>query len=99
MCSLRTNKQTMTTPRFKNTQACFPNAQAPRPPNVKRMSVTLSADAAELLEWLATAQGITQIEALRKAIATEAYLHKEIKQGSKVLLLNSDKEVREVIFR
>ncbi len=84
---------------FKNTQACFPNAQAPRPPNVKRMSVTLSADAAELLEWLATTQGITQIEALRKAIATEAYLHKEIKQGSKVLLLNSDKEVREVIFR
>ncbi len=82
----------MTTQRFQNTQA-------PRPPNVKRMSVTLSADAAELLEWLATTQGITQIEALRKAIATEAYLHKEIKQGSKVLLLNSDKEVREVIFR
>jgi len=50
----------MKTPQVQNTQA-------PRPPNVKRMSVTLSADAAELLEWLATAQGITQIEALRKA--------------------------------
>lgn len=87
----------MNTQQFKNTQA--PRPPNPRPSNVKRMSVTLSADAAELLEWLATTQGITQIEALRKAIATEAYLHKEIKQGSKVLLLNSDKEVREVIFR
>ena len=77
----------------------FTNTQAPRPPNVKRMSVSLSSDAAELLEWLAVTQGITQTEALRKAIATEAYLYKEIKKGSKTLLLTSDKEVREVIFR
>jgi hypothetical protein len=75
------------------------NTQIPDLSAVKRMSVTLSADAAELLEWLATTQGITQVEALRKAIATEAYLYKEIKQGSKVLLLNSEKEVREVLFR
>ena len=77
----------------------FKNTHAPPPPNVKRMSVTLSSDAAQLLEWLAATQGITQTEALRKAIATEAYLYKEIKQGSKVLILTSDKEVREVIFR
>lgn len=68
-------------------------------PKIKRMSVILSSDAAQLLEWLAATQGITQTEALRKAIATEAYLHKEIKQGSKVLILNSDKEVREIVFR
>lgn len=74
-------------------------ANAARPPNAKRMSVSLSGDAAQLLEFLANSQGITQNEALRKAIATEAYLYKEIAQGAKVLLLTPDKEVREVVFR
>lgn len=65
----------------------------------KRMSVSLSADAARLLEFIAQTQGITQNEALRKAIATEAYLLQEMMQGSKVLLQTADKEVREVVFR
>jgi hypothetical protein len=40
---------------------------AARVPNKsKRMSVSLSDDAARLLESLATTQGITQTEALRK---------------------------------
>jgi predicted DNA-binding protein len=68
-------------------------------PNVKRMSVTLSSEAAQLLEWLAETQGITQAETLRKAITTEAYLYKEIKQGSKVLILTSEKKKQEVVFR
>ncbi len=67
--------------------------------SVKRMSVSLSDDAARMLEVLAKTQGITQNEALRKAIATEAYLQQEIKLGTKVLLQKSDKEIREVIFR
>ena len=67
--------------------------------SMKRMSVTLSGDAARLLEYLAEAQGITQNEALRKAIATEAYLRQEMEQGAKVLLQKSDKEIREVVFR
>ncbi|WOL31463.1 hypothetical protein [Microcoleus phage My-WqHQDG] len=65
----------------------------------KRMSVTLNGEASQQLEWLAEVQGITQVEALRKAIATDAYLHKEIRQGSKVLLRGSDNELREVVFR
>ncbi|NEP90919.1 MAG: hypothetical protein F6K18_31190 [Okeania sp. SIO2C2] len=73
-------------------------AQASRPPT-KRMSVTLPTDVAEMLEFLATNQGITQNEAIRKAIATEAYFQKEIKQGSTVLIMNSDKSVKEVVFR
>jgi hypothetical protein len=66
---------------------------------MKRMSVSLSGDAARLLEHLAEAQGITQTEALRKAIATEAYLRQEMDQGAKVLLQKPDKEIREVVFR
>ncbi|NET43058.1 CopG family transcriptional regulator [Okeania sp. SIO2B3] len=75
----------------KTTQASRPLA--------KRMSVTLPTDVAEMLEFLAKSQGITQNEALRKAIATEAYFQKEIKQGSTVLIMNSDKSVKEVVFR
>jgi hypothetical protein len=81
-----------------------------RPPNkkefdlnasntAKRISVSLSTDAAQMLEYLAKTQGITQNEALRKAIATEAYFQKEIRAGSKILLQKSDKEIREVVFR
>jgi Ribbon-helix-helix protein, copG family len=65
----------------------------------KRLSVSLSDDAANLLEFLAQSQGITQNEALRKAIATEAYLLEERTQGTKVLLQKPDKEIREVLFR
>jgi hypothetical protein len=65
----------------------------------KRLSISLSDDAANLLEFLAQSQGITQNEALRKAIATEAYLLEERMQGTKVLLQKSDKEIREVLFR
>lgn len=65
----------------------------------KRMSVSLSGDAARMLAYLAEAQGITQNEALRKAIATEAYLREEMEQGAKVLLQKSNKDIREVVFR
>jgi len=71
----------------------------PTATNTKRMSVSLSGDAARMLASLAEAQGITQNEALRKAIATEAYLRGEMEQGAKVLLQKSDKEIREVVFR
>jgi hypothetical protein len=63
------------------------------------MSISLSGDALEQLEMLASEQGISQVEALRRAIATEGYLKKTMKEGNKVLLLTSDKEVREVFFR
>ena len=65
----------------------------------KRISVSLSDDAANLLEFLAQSQGITQNEALRKAIATEAYLLKERLEGTKVLFQKPDQEIREVLFR
>jgi hypothetical protein len=79
-----------------------PTNTSPSPANAsstKRMSVSLSGDAARLLEFLAESQGISQNEALRKAIATEAYLRQEMMQGAKVLLQKSDKEIREVVFR
>lgn len=75
------------------------NRGASPPSNTKRMSISLTGDSAQLLELLAEIQGVSQNEALRRAIATEAYLMEERRQGSKVLLQKSDKEIREVIFR
>ena len=43
----------------------------PTPNNTKRMSISLSGDIVELLEFLAEHQGITQNEAIRRAIATD----------------------------
>jgi 4-aminobutyrate aminotransferase-like enzyme len=65
----------------------------------KRMSVTLAGDATRMLEDLAAAQGITQSEALRKAIATESYIREELSNGSKVLIQKPSLEIREVVFR
>jgi predicted transcriptional regulator len=75
------------------------STQLPEVSPPKRMSITLSSDAAKWLEFLADTQGITQTEALRKAIATEAYIQKEILEGSKILVQKADKEIREVVFR
>lgn len=64
----------------------------------KKLSVSIADDALELLEFLAQAQGISRSEALRKAIATEAYLQQERLEGSRVLLQKSSQEVREISF-
>jgi hypothetical protein len=75
------------------------NTAPKSPPGTKRMSISLSGDTAELLEFLAESQGISQNEAIRRAIATEVYFTKERQDGSKVLLQKPDKEIREVVFR
>lgn len=65
----------------------------------KRLSISLSEDAATLLEFLASSQGISQNEALRKAIATEAHLLEERKKGGKILIRKANQEFYEIIFR
>lgn len=66
----------------------------------KRMSLTLSVDAVEKLEWLAKVQGgISLNEAIRRAIATEGYIRKEIEADSKLLVQKSNGDIRELVFR
>lgn len=71
----------------------------PNPPTSKRISVTLPADILEKLEFLTKAQSITQNEAIRRAIATEAFFFEERQEGSKVILQKPSKELHTVIFR
>ena len=68
-------------------------------PQAKRMSITLTGDAIQHLEFLSSTQSITQNEALKKAIATEVYIRKHVMLGVKILLQNPDGEIREVVFR
>lgn len=65
----------------------------------KRMSISLSGDAAWYLEKLSKEQGISQTEFLRKAILTEAYFHEAIQEGARILLQQPDKEIKEIVFR
>jgi hypothetical protein len=66
----------------------------------KRMSLTLSVDAVQKLEWLAKVQGgISLNEAIRRAIATEGYIRKEIEADSKLLVQKSNGDIRELVFR
>lgn len=65
----------------------------------KRMSVSLPPDTAALLEQLAQSQGVTMVEAIRRAISTEAYLKGEIREGCRVHIVAADGTTKEVVFR
>jgi hypothetical protein len=76
------------------------NAPAARSPTTpKRMTISLNDDIVQMLEKLADSQGVTQIEAIRRAIATESYLKGELENGSTILIQKSNNEIREVVFR
>jgi Ribbon-helix-helix protein, copG family len=74
--------------------------KGPRSPNItKRRSLNLFSDTVELLDYLAEEQGVSDNEAIRRAIATEAYFLKERRNNSKILIQDANGEVREVVFR
>lgn len=65
----------------------------------KRVSVSLPLDTIEQLDQIARSHGITMTDAIRRAVATEAYLDNEIQENSKILIQKSDNSLIEVIFR
>jgi nucleoid-associated protein YgaU len=66
--------------------------------NSKRMTIQFSDNLMQHIEWLAEVQGISQAEAVRKAVALESYLRQALLSGSKLLIEDED-SVREVIIR
>jgi metal-responsive CopG/Arc/MetJ family transcriptional regulator len=76
-----------------------PKPSARSPSNIKRMTISLNDETAEMLDYLATSQGISQNEALRRAIATEKYLKEELQSGNRILVQKSNNEIRELVFR
>ena len=65
----------------------------------KRVSVSLPLDTIKKLDQIASRHGITMTDAIRRAIATEAYIDREIQEDSKILIQKSDNTLREVVFR
>jgi hypothetical protein len=61
----------------------------------KRMSVSLPENIAELLEALAQEQGITQNDALKRAILTEAFIQREVIHGSDILVRKQGQDLLE----
>lgn len=62
-----------------------------------RLNADLAPDVAQALQDLASAQGISLSEAVRRAISNEAFLQRKRSAGSKVLL-EEDGKLRELVF-
>lgn len=63
-----------------------------------RMSINLSAEAADALRALTTKRGITLTEAIRRAISTQKYVDDASSRGARILIEEPDGSVKELIF-
>ena len=62
--------------------------------------IEIDREVANLLEWLAEQQGISPELALKKAVATAAYIHDvTMSQGGKLLVKRKDNSVGEIILK
>lgn len=85
---------------YKNSLSDANHSSSEKPQaKAKRMSVSFPADVASLLEELSETQGVSQNEVLRRAIATEAYIYRQVAAGSTILVQKSDGQIHEVVFR
>ena len=65
----------------------------------KRVSISLPLDTIAKLDQIASRHKITMTDAIRRAIATEAYINSEIQNNSKILIQKSDNSLIEVVFK
>jgi predicted transcriptional regulator len=71
----------------------------PSNPDVVRLSVNLSPEAADALKAIADERHTTITEVVRDAIATEKFLQDEVARESKILVQDKSGNVREIVFR
>lgn len=65
-----------------------------------RKSISLSGTTNEYLEYIAEVYGITHNEAIGRAIRTEAYLLKAIKEEGSIIILRTRGQLdKEVVLR
>ncbi len=63
-----------------------------------KTSVTLPEEALNSLKEISANTGASMAEVLRKAIATEKFLQDRIAEGSKVLIEDKDKTLKQLIL-
>lgn len=62
------------------------------------MNVLIPPELYEMIKSLAESQGLTEVEALKRAVSINAYFDNAIKDGNKLLMLKVDGDVREVVL-
>jgi hypothetical protein len=65
---------------------------------VRRVTVNLRRADTERLEEIATATRLNKNDAIRKALATEAFVQRTLSEGRKILVEDANGKVREVEF-
>jgi hypothetical protein len=64
-----------------------------------KTSLTLTKEELKALEELAKEHGVSVAEMLRTAISEEAFLVNAVEDGSRVLLEDEDKTLKELVLR
>jgi hypothetical protein len=64
----------------------------------RRTSFNLSPEAEQAVRELAESRGVSMGEVIRRAIGTEKFLSEQRSNGSKILILDPDKSMREVVL-
>ena len=63
-------------------------------------SIVINSEVANLLDFLAAQQNVTREIALKKAVATAAYVYDiTVNQGSKLLVQHKNKSVGEIVLK
>ena len=70
----------------------------PSAATVRRVTASLRRRDEENLEEVAEAAGLSQNDAIRKALATEAFIQEAIKSGGSILVRDKDGVIKEVQF-
>jgi predicted transcriptional regulator len=65
---------------------------------IQRLSVNLSTEVAEALQWIAEKHGSTITEAVRRCISTQKYVEEALDKGAKILVAEDGQPVRELVF-
>ena len=86
-----------TQPETRDPQDLKPSADPPV--TVVRTTVNLHPDAVAALREMALDRGTTIAEVIRRAIWMEKYVHDALKDGSKILVQDADRTLKELVIR
>ncbi len=68
-------------------------------PKLVKTTLNLSEDAVKVIREIADQRGTTMTEVIRQAIALEKLLFDAEKEGSKVLIEEKDKTLKQIVIR
>jgi hypothetical protein len=67
-------------------------------PGPVRLSVSLSAEAAEFVRSMTAQRGITITEAIRRALSTQKYVEEAMRRGARIIVEEPGLPPKELIF-